>query len=403
MSWEQIRIGDLCKVKSGKRLPKGMSVQDEPTNRKYLRVTDLKSQTVDESDIKYITEDVFTLISRYTISCNDIYLSIAGTIGKVGIIPNSIDGISLTENCCKLTELSLSNINQLFLMYYLRGDEGQSKLQSKTGGASQPKLAITRLKDVLIPVPSIQTQKRIADILSAYDDLIENNLQRIKLLEQAAQNIYKEWFVNLRFPGHENAVINEDTGLPVGWKNLNFIDVAKFTQGLQVDTNKQYNFKKEGQKKFIRIVDVTQGGQEPRYVDCTNSKYEVERDDLFMIRYGSPKVVMGYAGVIANNFFKIKILKEVNMNNNYLYAFLNRDEITKKLMNYSSSATMPAISFKRIANMQILCPDFETQEKYSKLMDANWSLFFTLNEQNQKLKAARDILLPRLMNRTIEV
>ena len=148
---------------------------------------------------------------------------------------------------------------------------------------------------------------------------------------------------------------------------------------------------------------MTQGGQEPRYVDCINSKYEVEKDDLFMIRYGSPKVVMGYAGVIANNFFRIKILKEVNMNNNYLYAFLNRDEITKTLMNYSSSATMPAISFKRIANMQILYPDFETQEKYSKLMDANWSLFFTLNKQNQKLKAARDILLPRLMNRTIEV
>ena len=75
---------------------------------------------MDESDIKYITEDIFKLISKYTINRDDIYISIAGTIGKVGIIPDSINGISLTENCCKLTELNKSKINQLFLMYYLK-------------------------------------------------------------------------------------------------------------------------------------------------------------------------------------------------------------------------------------------------------------------------------------------
>ena len=116
MSWELNRVGDMCKVKSGKRLPKGMSVQDKRTTRKYLRVTDLKSHVVDESDIKYISEDIFKLISRYTISCDDIYISIAGTVGKVGIIPASIDGISLTENCCKLTELNKSKIIQHFLL-----------------------------------------------------------------------------------------------------------------------------------------------------------------------------------------------------------------------------------------------------------------------------------------------
>jgi len=85
------------------------------------------------------------------------------------------------------------------------------------------RIAISIIKKFEFELPLLQTQKRIADILSAYDDLIENNLKRIKLLEQTAQNIYKEWFVNLRFLGHENAVINEETGLPVGW-NQDFLD-----------------------------------------------------------------------------------------------------------------------------------------------------------------------------------
>ena len=89
-----------------------------------------------------------------------------------------------------------------------------------------------------LSIPPLQTQKRIADILSAYDDLIENNLKRIKLLEQAAQNIYKEWFVNLRFPGHENTPINEETGLPEGGKKNDFGEYYKVEQ---VKTPKLYN------------------------------------------------------------------------------------------------------------------------------------------------------------------
>ena len=115
--------------------------------------------------------------------------------------------------------------NPKFIYYFLH----QFDFKNLNGGVAVPTLNRNILSSINVKYPkSLQTQKRIADILSAYDDLIENNLKRIKLLEQAAQNIYKEWFVNLRFPGHENTPINEETGLPEGWEEKTISDVMEY-------------------------------------------------------------------------------------------------------------------------------------------------------------------------------
>ena len=410
MSWELNRVGDICKVKSGKRLPKGMSVQDEPTTRKYLRVTDLKSHVVDESDIKYISEDIFKLISRYTISCDDIYISIAGTIGKVGIIPASIDGISLTENCCKLTELNKSKIIQHFLLHYLRSYEGQSKMQAKTGGASQPKLAITRLKDILIPTPPIQTQNHIADILSAYDDLIENNLKRIKLLEQAAQNIYKEWFVHLRFPGYENAPINEETGLPVGWEVCTINDVCEkvASGGTPSRRNKSYwdNPKypwvttKELRDGFI--LDVKESVSEEGLKNSSAKLFP--KGTILMAIYASP--TLGRLGILSreaccNQAAVGFICDNTKISNQFLYYTLYSERANLNAI--AIGAAQQNINVGKVKAHEIILPPFHFVERFTSITSSNYEMRLNLVTQNQKLKAARDILLPRLMNRTIEV
>jgi type I restriction enzyme, S subunit len=396
MSWDLTTLQEVTsKIGDGLH---GTPKYDEHGEYYFINGNNLhQGQIKIKDDTKKININEYQKIKK-ELNNQTVFVSINGTLGNVALYNE--EKIALGKSACYLNVNQ--NVEKLFIRYVLENETFQSYAERFATGATIKNLGLKAVRNYEFLLPSLQTQKRIADILSAYDDLIENNLRRIKLLEQAAQNIYKEWFVHMRFPGHESTPINEETGLPEGWEYSNFSDIAKFSQGLQVPTDKQYSSKKEGQKRFIRIVDVTQGEQEPRYIDCLNSKYEVKKSDLFMIRYGSPKVVMGYSGVIANNFFRIQILKGVKMNNNYLYSFLNRDEITKKLMNYSSSATMPAISFKRISNMQILYPDFEIQEKYSKILDANWALIFNLTKSNQKLKSARDILLPRLMNRTIE-
>lgn len=410
MIWEQVQIGDICNVISGY----AFKSKDFTKEKKIpvVKIKNIKNGFTEVGDEYFVSSQFLTKIdSKYHLQKGDILISLTGSHITV---PNSAVGriakyqydfVSLlNQRAGKIIIKNEDEVNQAFLYYFLSTYEVRFKLaQFGRGGANQCNISPSNVKSVLIDLPPLPTQKKIASILSAYDDLIENNLKRIKLLEEAAQRIYKEWFIDFKFPGHENTPINAETGLPEGWRYSNFANVAKFSQGLQVPTDKQFKNHREGLKQFIRIVDVTQGEQEPRYVECLNSKYEVSKNDLFMIRYGSPKVVMGYSGVIANNFFRIQILNDVKMNNNFLYSFLNRDEITKTLMSYSSSATMPAISFKRISNMHILYPDFNIQEEFSKIQDKYWSFILTIKEQNQSLKEARDLLLPRLMNRTLEV
>ena len=325
--------------------------------------------------------------------CITIAANIADTtiLGIQACFPDSIIGFVADEKVCDVR----------FIKYHF--DIVQKQMQMVSQGATQDNLSLEKLLKFKVPTPPLQTQKRIASILSNYDDLIENNFKRIKLLEETAQNIYKEWFVNFRFPNYENTPLNEETGLPIGWEMKNFEEIANFSQGLQVSTELQFEDKRDDRTRFIRIVDVTQGNQPYRYIETPDSKYVIEKDDIFMVRYGAPQVVIGYEGVIANNFFKISINDKIELLNNFLFMFLKQDNINQTLMALSSSATMPAISFKRIANIQILVPSINLQTIFSNQYSNILNYKYSLEYQNQKLKEARDILLPRLMNRTIEV
>ena len=130
MSPERITIGEIAKVKGGKRLPKGYVVQDEPTDHPYLRVVDFDENGLNPRNVKFIPNEVHEKIRRYTISDKDIFVSIAGTIGRVGIVPGSFSGANLTENAAKITDIHESVCGP-FLLYFLRGYTGQAILKNK--------------------------------------------------------------------------------------------------------------------------------------------------------------------------------------------------------------------------------------------------------------------------------
>jgi restriction endonuclease S subunit len=135
MKYQSKKIGEIASVKGGKRLPKGMTVIDEPTPHPYLRVVDFSDYGIDRSNIKYIDEEAFEKIKRYTIDKADVYISIAGTIGRVGIVPDDLSGANLTENAAKITNIS-RDVDHKYLMYYLRGSVGQGQIANRTGGTS---------------------------------------------------------------------------------------------------------------------------------------------------------------------------------------------------------------------------------------------------------------------------
>ena len=167
--WEWCRVRDVASVKGGKRLPKGMSFSLYKTSHAYIRVTDMKNHTINTDDLKYISEDVFLKLKNYTISKDDLYVTIAGTIGVTGEVPAELDGMNLTENAAKVTNIQ---INKSFLCLLLQSEFVQQQFKGKTHQVAMPKLALERILSTLIPVCSTETQIAIVKRFWKIDQLI---------------------------------------------------------------------------------------------------------------------------------------------------------------------------------------------------------------------------------------
>ncbi|MGV8914666.1 MAG: restriction endonuclease subunit S [Kaistella sp.] len=194
-SWVWCRVGDLTTIKGGKRIPKGYELSDEKTDHVYIRVTDMKNGTVISSKLKYITEDIFEIIKSYTISKDDLYITIAGTIGDVGEIPSELDNMNLTENAAKLI---IYKIDKIFLKTLLRSNLCQSQFIGKVNQMAQPKLALHRVASTIIPLPPLEEQKAIVEKVNALMllcDQLEQEVENSKYLnEQLMKSVLREVF-----------------------------------------------------------------------------------------------------------------------------------------------------------------------------------------------------------------
>jgi len=156
--WAWSRVQTIASVKGGKRVPKGYSVTDEKTNHAYIRVTDMKNNTISLDSLKFISDEVYSKISTYVISKNDLYVTIAGTIGNVGEVPDELDGMNLTENAVKVCNIS---IDKSYLCKVLSSDFVQKQFRFQTHQVTMAKLALERILDTLIPIAPLYEQNRI--------------------------------------------------------------------------------------------------------------------------------------------------------------------------------------------------------------------------------------------------
>jgi type I restriction enzyme S subunit len=169
--WALQKLSELADIKGGKRLPKGHTLSDSKTPFPYIRIVDFKNMSIDMNNLKYLHPDTYRKIKRYTISSNDVYISIAGTVGISGLVPADLDGANLTENAAKLC--NLRNVRKDFLTYALDSPIGKKQILSYLGKAQQPKLALFRIEKIKIPLPSMSEQEKIATILSSVDRRLE--------------------------------------------------------------------------------------------------------------------------------------------------------------------------------------------------------------------------------------
>ncbi len=173
--WVWCKLEEICNIKGGKRIPKGKGFSAQRTEHIYLRVTNMKNRTISFDDLKYIDDDVFQEIKNYTISSDDLYLTIAGTIGDVGEIPQEVSGMNLTENAAKLTDIVC---DRLYLMYSLLSTNSQEHFSSKYHQVAQPKLSIETASSTLLPLPPFAEQRRIVVEIERWFsmiDIIEND------------------------------------------------------------------------------------------------------------------------------------------------------------------------------------------------------------------------------------
>ena len=170
-SWENLKIGTYAQVKGGKRLPKGHKLVTERTAHPYLRIADFGDGTINDSDLHYITEDAFSQIKNYIINKEDVYISIVGSIGKAGVIPESLNGANLTENAARIIS---SRTLPRYLSSFLSSPKAQNDIQNRIRSATLGKLSLLNIKDIETPIPSIEEQTEIIRIL---DDLLSKEQQ----------------------------------------------------------------------------------------------------------------------------------------------------------------------------------------------------------------------------------
>ncbi|MDB4113743.1 restriction endonuclease subunit S [Flavobacteriaceae bacterium] len=402
MSWEEKDLGELCKIGRGSS-PRPIS------NSKYFDEGDIPwvkiADATDSSRVIYKTKqhvNSYGASFSRLLPSGSLILSASGTVGFPMIL-----GV---EGCIHDGWLyfdDFKNITKEFL-YYKLIDLNKYYYSLSYGGANIQNINTEIARKTKIKLPPLQTQKRIADILSAYDDLIENNLKRIKLLEQAAQNIYTEWFVNLRFSGHKNTPINEDTGLPEGWEEKEISTIITFLGGYAFKsktyiTNGKYRvitIKNVGDKVFNASVGNS--------VDSIPEKMKehckiIEGDILLSLTGNVGRSVIAYG---ENNLLNQRVAKIEPINTRwlpYIYWMFNDNKMFSLMNSLATGAAQQNLSPVKLAKEKVVIPSESVIDLYCLKANSVFKQIILLNKQNQKLKAARDILLPRLMNRTIEV
>ena len=273
-------------------------------------------------------------------------------------------------------------------VYYLSKtrDFQENAINSMVGASGRQRADAGHVKKFIFNLPPLHTQQKIASILSAYDDLIENNLKRIKLLEEMAQQTYEEWFVRMRFPGYQNAVMNKETGLPEGWALLKLVELYDLKYG-----------------KNLRQTEILKVGQYNVYGASGKmgyySKKNISEKKVLVTSRGNGSGVVHRTyeteSFITNNSFV------VNTKLGLGYTFYNL--LHFDLSRFNSGSAQPQLTNSALNNVEMVLPKSELIAQFNVVSDTQIEIIDNLILQNQRLKEARDILLPRLMSGMIEV
>ena len=393
MSWEKTTIGEHCTVTSSKRFHLSERTNcGVPFYCSKEIIQKVKSEEIDSCD--YISEEFYKAVAqKYGVPQeNDLLVTTRGTIGVPYLYKKS-DRFYFADGNLTWMKDFLNTLLPQYLYYWFLSHEGQSKIASIAKGTAQKAVPIAGIKTLELLLPPIETQRRIADILSTYDDLIENNRKQIKLLEETAQRLYKDWFVDLRFPGHEHTKIVN--GVPEGWKRQKLIDIAQVQYGFAFDGS-LFNSQKIG-TPIIRIRNIPEGQTGDYTPESADSQYLVYNGDI-VVGMDGEFYINTWAGDTAYLVQRTCRIKAFNadLNGFLLWAIYEPIKYFEKTV---VGATVAHLGKKHIDTIEILVPTENFYLPFKLLFEER----LLLMNQNRALAEARNRLLPKLMSGEVEV
>lgn len=359
-----------------------------------IKIKNVTPPTVTLDDLSYVSKEIAQAQNRFLLNYDDVLIALTGShinqmasvVGRVARVRHQTPSL-LNQRVGKITVINPDEMDLDYVYYYLSQDLIKIQLASKAGGAAnQANISPSDVKNLDIPFPDIDVQRRISGILSAYDNLIENNQKQIKLLEEAARRLYKEWFVDLRFPGYEDTPIVD--GVPEGWADGTLGDIAVFKRGKTI-TKAQVS---DGN------IPVVAGGLEPAY-------YHNKANTT------APLITVSASGANAGftRLYNIDVFASdcsyIDSNSTpfllFVYCFLKTNAM--KLNSLQKGSAQPHVYAKDLNALVLSVPNEGVLTAFCGTVSPYFERIRLLQRENEIAAQSRDRLLPKLMSGEIEV
>ncbi len=374
------------------------TAKDEGVGYPLIRTPNIGKGRLIFTGVHRVSEEVYLQRTQRGIpQDNDLIFAREAPAGNIAIVKNG-------EKVClgQRTVLLRPNIelaNPDYLVYYLLSPQQQYNILGTANGATVAHVNLPTIRNLPIELPPLPTQRRIADILSAYDDLIENNRRQIKLLEEAAQRLYKEWFIDLRFPGHEHTKIID--GVPEGWELGPLEDMVDFNPKVQLDKERvKQSVPMSALDSSSMVLDVNEFVQ-----TVSNSGSKFQNGDTLLARI-TPCLENGKTGFVtgidqegAVGSTEFIVMRSKTLNSYMVYLLTRTDDFRKVAINsMTGSDGRQRVQLDKIKSYRLVRPTDEIVKAFEMNVKPIFETISNMNTKMVLLIEARDRLLPKLMN-----
>lgn len=400
MTLKKVKLQDVCiSIADGDHQAPPKANKGVP----FVTISNItNTNQFDFSSTMFVPQEYYeNLDSKRKAQAGDILYSVVGSFGIPVYMKSNIPFVF--QRHIAILRPDVEKITPIFLYYIMLNRDFYMKADAAAIGAAQRTISLTALRNMEIEVPNIEKQKKIAEILSTYDDLIENNKKQIKLLEEAAQRLYKEWFVDLRFPGYEDVEIVD--GVPEGWLTTSIDSFIKLQSGYAFKSN---SFDNTGKYKIVTIKNVQDGAFDEENV---NRIIEIPSKMPPHCKLNEGDTLLSLTGnvgrictVIGNNYLlNQRVAKIVSDYPCYAYYLFRSKKMFHDMNNLANGAAQQNLSPIRTGQMQILKPSDDILLMFEEMAKSLMYKKILLNKSIVTAKQARDRLLPKLMSGEIEV